>query len=90
MIDGSESDASAYLSDAAGNQITPSIASQVVEGGNARINNIRRLAQQKRPYDPALESPVELATPDMRAKFFMGTEWKRIKVPRRRGSPEFD
>jgi hypothetical protein len=90
ITDGSESDASTYLSDAAGNQITPSIASQVVEGGNAKINNARRLTQQKRLYDPALESPVELATPGMRAKFFMGTEWKKIKAPRRGDNPEFD
>lgn len=81
MIDGNESDASAYLNDAAGNQITPSIASQTIEGGNAKINSPRRVALQKRPYDPALESPVELATPGMRAKFFMGTEWRRIKAP---------
>jgi len=90
MTDGGESDPSAYLRDAAGNQITPSIASQAVESGNARVNNARRLTQQKRLYDPALESPVELATPGMRAKFFMGTEWKKIKAPRRGDSAEFD
>jgi hypothetical protein len=90
MTDGSESDPSAYLCDAAGNQITPSIASQAVKSGNAKANNARRLTQQKRLYDPALESPVELATPGMRAKFFMGTEWKKIKAPRRGDSAEFD
>src|ERR1700694_3703306 len=44
MTDGSESDASAYLSDAAGNQITPSIASQVIEGGNTKSNPAQRFA----------------------------------------------
>jgi hypothetical protein len=83
MIDGSKSDTSAHLSDAAGKQITPSIAGHAIEGGNSKINNAHRVVQQKRLYDPALESPVELATPGMRAKFFMGTEWKKIKAPPR-------
>jgi hypothetical protein len=56
-IDGSESDASQYLKDAFGREITPSIASQLVEGGSAKINNARRLAREKQKYHAALEAP---------------------------------
>ncbi len=80
--DGNESDASAYLSDAKGRQVTPSVASQEVEMGSAKINNARRWAELNSKIFPDLEQKEQLVTEALRRGFTVGERFIRpVKEP---------
>ncbi|KAI9744865.1 MAG: hypothetical protein M1818_001790 [Claussenomyces sp. TS43310] len=68
-VDGHESDASSFLSDAHGRQVTPSVSGQKIEAGNAGRNNKRRLERESNAYDPSIENPLPFITPAMRRDF---------------------
>lgn len=76
-----------YLLDANGRIVTPSIANQQVETGNAAINNARRLAQQRERRYADLELKNQVVTELLRRSFYMPEPFIRPVDPNRNRYP---
>jgi hypothetical protein len=94
IVDGNESDGTAYGSDKSNQQITPSIDGQVEETESAKVSNTRQSSQlssqQSHQINPSLEATVRIVSPAIQAGFYMpeNNGWRHKKRAKQETDPE--